>query len=332
MQKTPLYLFFGLLWLLSGCMDADTRKIGISMGAGNAARWEEELGYMVERANMLHLNTSVRFRKNGSSELQAQDCKELIDSGIGVLILLPRDASNIHEILTYAHKNKVKVIIYAKAVTESNIDGFIGYNLYKIGQAQGKYIADNVQNGHIAILKGLKNGFNCRLLYYGAMNKLQPLLGDKGSKVILDEFTEWSPAKAKELLAAAVADNDGKLDAVLAQNDVLAGAAAEVVAELGLQNRVIIVGMDAELPALQRMVQHRQDATVYMDLKPLAYAAIDSAYYMLAPNIENTYEQQTGDGLKMHSHLLDGKLVTRETMDAVLFKPGHVSRQAVYGQ
>lgn len=43
--------------------------------------------------------------------------------------------------------------------------------------------------------------------------------------------------------------------------------AAAAVQELGLKNHVIIVGMDAELAAVKRLVAGTQDATVYMDLK-----------------------------------------------------------------
>lgn len=50
-------------------------------------------------------------------------------------------------------------------------------------------------------------------------------------------------------------------------NDGLAGGAAAAVQELGLKNHVIIVGMDAELAAVKRLVAGTQDATVYMDLK-----------------------------------------------------------------
>ena len=68
-----------------------------------------------------------------------------------------------------------------------------------------------------------------------------------------------------------------KLDAVLCPNDGLAGGAAAAVQELGLKNHVIIVGMDAELAAVKRLVAGTQDATVYMDLKNMASAAVDQA-------------------------------------------------------
>ena len=36
--------------------------------------------------------------------------------------------------------------------------------------------------------------------------------------------------------------------------------------------------MDAELAAIKRILAGTQDATIYMDLRELAYAAVDEAY------------------------------------------------------
>ena len=56
------------------------------------------------------------------------------------------------------------------------------------------------------------------------------------------------------MLTDAIIKNDYKIDAVFAHNDIFAGAAAEVVKELGIKNPVIITGMDAETPALKRLL------------------------------------------------------------------------------
>ena len=62
------------------------------------------------------------------------------------------------------------------------------------------------------------------------------------------------------MLTDAIIKNDYKIDAVFAHNDIFAGAAAEVVKELGIKNPVIITGMDAETPALKRLLEGTQDA------------------------------------------------------------------------
>ena len=152
---------------------------------------------------------------------------------------------------------------------------FIGYDTYKIGQNLGKHLSERVYKGNFIVLKGDKGDFNTHFLYDGANKYIEPMLG-AGANVILNDYVPgWSAETAKEMVKKAVIANDMKLDAVLCPNDGLAGGAAAAVKELGLKNHVIIVGMDAELAAVKRLVAGTQDATVYMDLKNMASAAVD---------------------------------------------------------
>lgn len=90
----------------------------------------------------------------------------------------------------------------------------------------------------------------------------------------------WSVEEAKKMVMDVVASNGNKVDAILAPNDMLAGACAEALKELGVKGHVTITGMDAVLDAVKRIVAGEQDATIYMDLKELAFIAVDEAYHM----------------------------------------------------
>ena len=259
MLKKILSCIFLILVCVSGCDNAPKPKIGISFGVGEAKRWPVELAYMEERAKELGMEVETRFNKTDKPKTQTQDCFELIDSGISVLILTPRDARKADEILAYAKKKDVKVISYARAVMGENIDFFIGYDTYKIGQNLGLHLAEKVYKGNLALLKGDENDFNSPLLYDGAMISIRPLVQQGSINMILDEYVHgWSVSLAKRMLADAIIKNDYKIDVVFAHNDILAGAAAEVIQELGVKNHVIIAGMDAEIPALKRLLRvHR---------------------------------------------------------------------------
>lgn len=55
-------------------------------------------------------------------------------------------------------------------------------------------------------------------------------------KIIMDTYIpRWSREKAKEAVRKAILENSGKIDAILAPNDGLAGAAADAVTELGIK-------------------------------------------------------------------------------------------------
>ena len=145
--------------------------------------------------------------------------------------------------------------------------------------------------------------------------------------MILDEYVNgWSVDLAKRMLIDAIIKNDCKIDAVFAHNDIFAGAAAEVK-ELGIKNPVIITGMDAETPALKRLLEGTQDATVYMDLKSMAYTAVNEAYNMATKKKPNVNESK----FKIDAFLINGKLITRENIDRVLIAPGHFTHEQIYG-
>ena len=326
MPKRLLCCIFLVLMCVSGCDDAPKPKIGISFGVGEAKRWPAEKGYMEERAQELGMEVETRFNKADAPKTQMQDCFELIDSGISVLILIPRDARKANEILAYAKKKNVKVISYARAVMGEDIDFFVGYDTYRIGQSLGLHLTEKTYKGNLAILKGDKNDFNSPLLYDGAMISIRPLVERGAIHMILDECVNgWSVELAKRILTDAIIKNDYKIDAVFAHNDIFAGAAAEVVKELGIKNPVIITGMDAETPALKRLLEGTQDATV-------AYTAVNEAYNMATkkkPNVNSEFDNESK--FKIDAFLINGKLITRENIDRVLIAPGHFTHEQIYG-
>jgi len=209
---------------------------------------------------------------------------------------------------------------------------FIGYDTYKIGQNLGKHLSERVYKGNFIVLKGDKGDFNTHFLYDGANKYIEPMLG-AGANVILNDYVPgWSAETAKEMVKKAVIANDMKLDAVLCPNDGLAGGAAAAVQELGLKNHVIIVGMDAELAAVKRLVAGTQDATVYMDLKNMASAAVDQAYALAKGEKVTANSEITNDkGEKIQVYLITGEMVTKENIDKVLIESGYYTKEQVYG-
>ena len=126
---------FLLLFLCVGCDNAGKPKLGISFGVGSAKRWPMEMDLMVQRPRELGMDVDARLNKTDTPKTQTEDCIDMIDNGISTLILVPRDANKTGEILDYARKKNVKVLLYARTILGKNLDFFVGYDTYKIGQA-----------------------------------------------------------------------------------------------------------------------------------------------------------------------------------------------------
>ena len=324
---------FMLATLLTACKQASqTPKIGVSFGVGPAARWGLEKGYMEAHAKELGIDMEARLNQGDGDKTQIEDCKELIDSGIDALILTSRNANDIPEILSYAKKKDVPIVNYARVALGEKVDLFVGYDCGRIGQRMGQYLTEAVDHGDYILLKGDANDNNAELLYEGSMQYLDPIRDN--INVILDaEVVGWDPELAKKLVIDAVTANDGKVDAILAPNDTIAGACAEALAELGVTQDVVITGMDAELDAAKRIVAGTQDMTFYMDLKDLATTAVDEAIHMAKGEkleVNAAFDNKSGETID--AHLITGQLVTKENLDKILIDNGYFTHEEVYGE
>lgn len=333
-MKKIIICLCACMLIFSGCSTTKKKedvKIGVSFGVGAAARWPQEKQYMEEHAKALGVQLEARLNVADEPLTQSEDCKELVDSGIDVLILIARDANNTKEIIDYAHSKNVKVISYARAVMGQPVDLFVGYDSNKIGQIMGQYLSELQYEGtDYIILRGDENDTNATLLYEGAMRFIDPI--KKNINILLDESVPgWSPDTAKELVLEAIIKNNHKIDAILAPNDKIAGVCAEVIQELGIENHVVITGMDSELEAVKRIVAGTQDMTVYLALNEMAEAAVDAAVAMALSeevNINATFDN--GSDKPIDSHLISGKLVIKQNIDSVLVDSGFLTKEEIY--
>ena len=107
LKKILLYLGV-IIFLMSiiGCKDVNKSKgkIGVSFGVGEAIRWKQEKEYMQKRADELGIEIEIKLNTKNEPKTQEEDCFELIDSGIDVLIITPRNINDMNRIIKYAEK------------------------------------------------------------------------------------------------------------------------------------------------------------------------------------------------------------------------------------
>lgn len=326
-----------LSMILVGCEQEKPHpkpKVGVSFGVGLASRWEKEQAFMVERAEQLGMEIEVRLNKTDKPKSQVEDCLEMIASGIDVLIYTPRNVRKVDEVIAYAKQHNVKIISYARAALGTTVDLYIGLDTYKIGQSMGQYLIEKAYHGDVIILKGDPNDFNSSMLYYGAMKYINPLIEKGDMRLVADAYVpDWSPDEAKIILTKALLANNKKVSAILTPNDKIAGACAEVLLELGITTPVVITGMDAELEALKRLVSGTQDCSVYLDLRTLAYSAVEEAYNFATKkkiNVNSVFDNESPK--KIDAYLISGKLVTKQNIDKLFVETGLYTQKEIYGE
>lgn len=306
-------------------------RLGVSIAVGGAARWEKESAYMRERARELGATVTVIMNTN-REQSQRDDCLKLIDSGVNALIIMPRHTRELGDVLAYARQKGVPVISYVGLIMGDNIDLFVGYDCDRIGLRMGQYLSEMVHKGNYVILRGDPKDISAKQLYEGAMRHIGPLGED--INILLDaDVPRWSGETAKQMLRDVLAKNNNRVDAILAPNDRIAGACAEVLAELGITRPVVITGMDAELNAARRIVAGTQGCTVNMDLRILARTAVEEAVHLAKKEKPHVNADLDNDsGALIPANLIAGQLVIRANLDKVLIGGGFFTAEDIYGK
>ena len=252
-------------------------KIGFAIEATYGERWQTDLEQFETRAQQLGAQTITRSA-DGGDEKQFKQVKELLDSGIDALVLLPHDSAKAVRIVEAAHARHVPVISYDRLVPSSQVDLYIGFDLFQVGVLQAQSLVDHAPKGNYILLGGSPLDPNSKVVRAGQMKVLQPLIDRGDIKIINDIWVpDWSPTQAYVLMTKAVHDLKGPLTAIVASNDATAGSAIQALSDNDMSGKVLVSGQDADLAAVVRLYDGTQLMTVYKPLPAMARAAAEAA-------------------------------------------------------
>lgn len=334
---TYLTTIFIALIMIAGCQQADNTSetnetatlsklqvdqtkpyIGFAMDTLQDERWYRDKDYFETALHDLGANVKT-LAANGVQEVQNQQVKLMIEEGIDVLVIIPADAEGAKDAVALAEAADIPVISYDKMVMNAAIDYYISFDNIKVGELQATAILNEVPEGNIAYVGGAPSDNNAHLFREGAMNVLQPKIDDGSINLVYDNFTEgWSPEVARDNFQSFL--NDATVDAVIAANDGTAGGVIEALGD----RRVPISGQDAELAAIQRIIDGTQTMTVYKSLENIANTAATSAYELAIGNTIETNQTVNNNLTDVPSILLDPVSVDVSNIDETVIQEGHI--------
>ena len=304
--------------------------IGISLPTQREERWVRDRDVMESYALGKGINVKVKVADTDLAQ-QVSQVDELISEGINVLILAPTDSEAAADMVRKANNSGIRVISYDRLIKNSDIDLYISVNGLRVGELQGRFLIENAPKGNYIILSGDPDDDNSTLLKKGAMKYIEPLVNKGDIKIVTEAVVDnWDPRNAFKIVMDSLIANNNKIDAILAPNDAIAGAAIEALSERGLASKVIITGQDSDLAAAQRIVRGTQSMTVFNDTRELGKAAIDSAIKIAnGEAIDINYTINNGK-INVPSILLSPVLVTKDNLDKVLIDSAYLNKKDVY--
>ncbi len=327
MRKTLLAAVMAVTGFSSAAL-AEGLTVGVSWSNFQEERWktdEAAIKAALEAAGATYVSADAQ----ASAAKQLTDVEGLIAQGVDALIILAMDKDAIVPALDKAAAEGIPVIGYDRLIEDPR-----AFYLTFDNKGVGKIIAEEVTKakpeGNYAIIKGDPGDPNAGFLLEGMMGVLQPQIDAGKIKIVGEAFSEgWKPDNAQANMEQILTANNNAVDAVLAENDGMAGGAIAALAAQGLN--VPIGGQDGDLSALNRVARGTQTVSVWKDSRALGKAAGEIAVALAGGAALDAVPGAVkfADGEKkveMNAILLTPTAITKDNLNLVI-DAGHISKE-----
>ncbi|ACJ33680.1 D-xylose ABC transporter substrate-binding protein [Anoxybacillus sp. LAT_35] len=310
--------------------DDDKIVIGFSMDTLKEERWQRDKELF--EAKVKELGAEVKtLAANGDDAAQLSQAEQLISEGVDVLVVVPHNAEASAAIVEKAHKEGIPVISYDRLIKNAEVDYYVSFDNVRVGEMQAQAIVEKAPKGNYVYIGGADTDNNAHLFRQGAMNVLKPLEEKGDIKIVYDQFSkDWKPEEALKNMENALTANNNNIQAVVAANDGTAGGVIQALAAQGLAGKVPVSGQDAELAALQRIVEGTQTMTVYKPIKAIATKAAEMAVALAKGEKIETNQTVSNGKIDVPSVLLDPIAVTKDNVVDTVIKDGYHKLEDVF--
>jgi D-xylose transport system substrate-binding protein len=268
-----------------------------------------------------------------SATKQLSDIDSLITKGANVLIVLAQDADAILPAIKKASDEGIPVIAYDREI-ESPSALYITFDNVGVGRMMAKAILEAKPAGNYAFIKGDKGDPNSTFLFSGIKEVLKDAEASGKIKNVGETFTDgWKPDNAQKNMEQILTKNNNKVDAVVSENDGMAGGVVAALTAQGLAGQVPVSGQDGDHAAINRIALGTQTVSIWKDSRDLGRVAGEAAVALAGgAKPESISGVKPFDGgakhVKVNGILLTPLAVTRDNLDAIVSK-GWITKEEV---
>ncbi len=304
-------------------------RIGFAMDALKQERWQKDRDLFLKRAEELGAEVLLQTA-DGSDDAQMKQVESLLTQGIDVLVIVPHNAEVAGAMVEMAKRQGVPVISYDRLVRNSEPDLYVSFDNERVGELQAKVLFEKKPTGNYVLIGGAPTDNNAALLRKGQLNILQAAIDRGDIKVVANQWAkEWLAEEALKHTENALTQQHNNIDAVVVSNDGTAGGVIEALKAQNLAGKVLVSGQDAELAALQRVLEGTQTMTVYKPISRLAPAAVEAAIALAKREKLNTTRTVNNGRIDVPSILIEPIPIERANVDTVI-NDGFQKREDVY--
>ena len=300
-------------------------KVGVSWNNYTEERWakwdEPAIKAALAAAGAEYISNDAK----SSAATQATNIDQLISQGAKVLIILAQDGTAIKTSVASATGQKIPVIGYDRLIEDPNAL-YITFDNKGVGKMQAEAVMKAVPKGNYVIIKGNKADANADFLRAGMTEAGIPADAASATgdiKIVGETYTnDWKPALAQTEMEQFLTANQNKVDAVLSENDGMAGGVIAALKAQGLNGKVAVSGQDGDKAALNNVALGNQTIDVWKDARELGKAAGEAAVQLCSgttvDKVTGTAPFTTPGGNKVSSIIIAPHPLTKDNLNLVI--------------
>jgi len=306
--------------------------VGVSWSNFQEERWKTDEA-AIKKALDAHGAKYISADAQGSPTKQLTDVESLISKGANVLIILAMDSEAILPAVKKAADEGIPVIAYDRLIESPNVL-YITFDNVGVGRMMAKSILAAKPAGNYAFIKGDKGDPNADFLFSGISEVLKPAMDAGKIKNVGMSYTDgWKPDNAQKNMEQILTKNNNKVDAVVSENDGMAGGVVAALSAQGLAGSVPVSGQDGDHAAINRIALGTQTVSIWKDSRDLGKLAGESAVALAQgkkmSDLPNVKPFSGGaKHVKVNGVLLTPLAVTKDNLDAIVGK-GWITKDEV---
>ncbi len=307
---------------------AEGKKIGVSWSNFQSPRWKFDAAAMrsaIERDGNIYVTTTAE----GSAEKQLDDVEGMIAEGVDALIILPVDSAKILPAVEMATEAGIPVISYDRLIDSEHVF-YVSFDNVSIGWMIAAIVRQARPEGNYVVLKGDPADANVAFVRKGMEEVIGTAVAGGEITVVGEKYADgWKADNAYAAMVEVLDETKGEVDAVLAQNDRIAGAAIKALSERGMM--IPVGGQDGSPEAINRVARGLQTVTVWKNTRELGKLAGKVAGLLAEgtpmDRIPDSVGFEAGEkGITFNAILLTATPITRENLNIVI-EAGNVTRK-----
>uniref|UniRef100_A0A7C3EDD9 D-xylose transporter subunit XylF n=1 Tax=Gracilinema caldarium TaxID=215591 RepID=A0A7C3EDD9_9SPIR len=310
-------------------LKSDKPLIGFLMDSLIEERWARDRDIFISSVKTYGGSVIVQIGEESAKTQEAQ-LQYLIDQGVNSLVLIPNDPDLLTRAVQEAKKRGVPVLLYERLVHNGGADLYLAYDAKRIGALQAEAIVKKIQHGSVVILNGKRNDTIAAAIHEGIFEILNPVIMRGTIQVVEDHWATSGNSEETAEVISTLLDNNVRIDAILAYNDLYAEAAIRVITLKRLAGKIAVVGADADLAACQRIAEGTQTMTAYKPIETIAAKAAELAIYMARKERVTVHNAIYDGSYRVPYYQLEPIAVDASNLRETVIKDGFHLEEEVY--